>query len=185
MQREYESCHTYDETCHTYEWGTPHICMSHATYTDESYWVILQCVAVCCSVLQRVAVRYSMLHFLAVCCSTDESYHTYEWALHIWMSRITRISNTYTHTHTHTLTHTHTHTQMYKWDVEAMHIHKHTHIHTRTHTHTHTQMYRWDVEAMHDLFVYIYVHTYDYIYIYLYIHLHMFINTYIYKQIHT
>jgi len=42
-------------------------CLKHAPW--QFYYEVLQCVAVCCSVLQRVAVCRSVPWCVAVCCS--------------------------------------------------------------------------------------------------------------------
>jgi len=74
---------------------------------------VLQCVAVCCSVLQCVAVSdmlriYNMIKlnhvtYMNVSCHAE---------VHVWVKTQIRHRHTHSHTHTH------------------KHIHIHTHIHT-------------------------------------------------------
>ena len=75
-----------------------HKWMSHVTrmngpsrVTDIASRVKRTCVAVCCSVLQRVAACCSVLQHVAVCCSdrNHQSRQTYAWVTsHIWMSLV-------------------------------------------------------------------------------------------------
>ena len=66
-----ESHHTLNDSCHTYEWVTSHASMNHQLHDICSLeWggkvgcSVLQCVAVCCSVLlQCVAVYCSAFLF--------------------------------------------------------------------------------------------------------------------------
>jgi len=81
-------------------------CRNHGTLTHMSKvsMLLVMCVAVCCSVLQCVALLCcGVLQYVAVWCSTEMMAHTYTWA------RWDYHSLQHTATHCNTLQHTATH----------------------------------------------------------------------------
>ena len=114
-------------------------CLLMRMYIVHLRCSLLQCVAVCCSVLQWEIVvgAYVRLTFgaLAYVCYIlkydDEHKHTH--------AHTHTRTHTHAHTHTHACTHTNafTHTQMHTHTHTRIHTHTNAYTHTQTHTHTH------------------------------------------------
>jgi len=169
---------------------------------------VLQCVAACCSVLQRVAACCSVLQSVAACCSVMQQVYfsgALLWVL--WAGVCVAVYwgmgsfNTcaiylYTQTHTHmfslflsrarthiprhTHTPTHTHTQ----------THTHTYTHTHTHTHTHTCIHAWIgvvilLISTHVLWICIHRHTNPHTLAHSLSHTHSHTHTHTHTHAHT
>jgi len=104
----------------------------------------VQCVAVCCSVLQCVAAC-GVLE-----CGGESSHIFRGWKrcldVHWGIASENRgaglrilASDTHAHTHTHTHIHTHTHTYTHVYTHTDAHTHTETHTHQHTHAHAHAQ----------------------------------------------
>jgi len=122
-----ESCRTHnqshctyeEESCRTYECVLPHV----------SFWCheVLQCVAVCCSVLQCKHLNSRVAHMIESCCIFEQgsshlrphcntlqhtATHRNTLLTHTWISHVVQVTwHTLQHTATHgnTLQHTATH----------------------------------------------------------------------------
>ena len=117
------------------------MCCSVLQCVAVCFSVLQQCDAVCCSAMQWGAVCWSVLRCVSMCHVT----HVNKWQA--WATVCTYMS---THAHTHTHSHTHTcadctHTYMYKHINTHTHaranarnyMHTRTRAHTRKHTHAH------------------------------------------------
>jgi len=100
-------------TCHTFEFVTSRVRMSHVTHTNDS----------CHTYMSESCHTYM-----------SQSCHTYYVNPHFSELQRASIFNTHTHKHTQTHAHTHTHTH-----THTTHTHTHTHTHIHKHTHTHIQ----------------------------------------------
>ena len=99
---------------------------------------VLQCVAVCCSELQRVAVLLysSIRQYIHV--------HARTHSLSPFSMSLARTPTPRSCTHACTprpLTHTHTPIQTYKCAHRHMRVHRHVHLHTHTHLRIYTYKY--------------------------------------------
>jgi len=108
---------------------------------------VLQCVAVCCSVLQCVALHCIVLQ----CVATTEETCPGDW--------ITAGASQIIKSHRLVICHSYIvsrrSTSQLPCCLRCLYTHTHTHIHTHTHTHRHTQTYIY-------INMYIYIYTYTY-----------------------
>jgi len=132
-----ESCRTHnqshctyeEESCRTYECVLPHV----------SFWCheVLQCVAVCCSVLQCKHLNSRVAHMIESCCIFEQGSSHLRPHCNTLQHTATHC-NTLQHTATHCNTPQHTaHTHMNKPCRTSHMTHTATHCNTRQHTATH------------------------------------------------
>ena len=137
-----KSCHTShhhitprDESCHTYEWVTPHIwihitrmnesCrtwMHHVTRRDESCHVYEQVMSRTCTISTTHTGMSHVTHM-------NESCHTHAWVMsHIWKSHVTRTKES---------------CDTYAWVVSHVWMSHVTHIYESCHTYEWVMSHTW------------------------------------------